>query len=365
MLRVGILGGGQLGWMSILEGRKLGFKFYVLEDKENAPACRVADRCFKSHQVEEFVNSCDVITYEFEHIKEKILEKCESKLIPNIQALYLKKSRINEKLFLKKHGFPMPEFLVVKRDEIPEALQSFKLPAVVKAEKLGYDGKGQYRVKELKDANEIIKNHGKEERFIIEEFIEFKAEISCIGVRDKEGNVQFYPQPFNKHEEGILVYNYVPFTKAKKAEEITKKIMELLDIVGVFTVEFFLLKDGRVLVNEFAPRVHNTGHWTLDGAYTSQFENLLRAITGFPIGSTNLKTPSGMVNILGKSFEELPIKEMLSVEGTKLYWYGKEKKPRRKVGHVNVVGVSKEEVIEKINKVFQLLKGSREKLPVT
>ncbi|AAC06567.1 5-(carboxyamino)imidazole ribonucleotide synthase [Aquifex aeolicus] len=363
MLTVGILGGGQLGWMTILEGRKLGFKFHVLEDKENAPACRVADRCFRTGQISEFVDSCDIITYEFEHIKDEVLEKCESKLIPNPQALYVKKSRIREKLFLKKHGFPVPEFLVIKRDEIIDALKSFKLPVVIKAEKLGYDGKGQYRIKKLEDANQVVKNHDKEESFIIEEFVKFEAEISCIGVRDREGKTYFYPQPFNKHEEGILIYNYVPYAKLKEAEEITKRLMELLDIVGVFTVEFFLLKDGRVLINEFAPRVHNTGHWTLDGAYTSQFENLLRAITEMPLGSTELKLPSGMVNILGKSYEEIPLKEILSVEGAKLYWYGKEKKPRRKVGHVNVVGRSKEEVVEKVERVFTLLKGSREKLP--
>ncbi|RUM32405.1 MAG: 5-(carboxyamino)imidazole ribonucleotide synthase [Aquifex sp.] len=365
MLRVGILGGGQLGWMTILEGKKLGFKFYVLEDKENAPACRVADKCFKSSQVKDFVNSCDVITYEFEHIEDEILEKCEDKLIPNPQALYVKKSRIREKLFLKKHDFPVPEFIVVKRDELPDAIRSFKLPAVIKAERLGYDGKGQYRIKRTEDLQEILKNHGKEESFVIEEFVEFEAEISCIGVRDREGNTYFYPQPFNKHEEGILVYNHVPYVKVKEAQEITRKLMELLNIVGVFTVEFFLLKDGRVLINEFAPRVHNTGHWTLDGAYTSQFENLLRAITDLPLGSTELKLPSGMVNILGKSYEELPLKEILSVEGAKLYWYGKEKRPRRKVGHVNVVGKDEKEVIQKVKKIFSLLKGSREKLPAT
>jgi len=365
MLRVGILGGGQLGWMTILEGKKLGFEFFVLEDKEDAPACRIADRCFHSYEVEEFYRLCDVITYEFEHIRDEILEKVEDKLIPNPEALLLKKSRIKEKSFLKKEGFPTPEFFIVKRDEIPQALEKIGLPAVVKAEKLGYDGKGQYRIKDLKEVEEIFRNHGKDESFIVEEFIDFSAEFSCIGVRDKEGNVFFYPQPFNKHEGGILIYNYVPFKEFKKAKEITQKLMERLKIVGVFTVEFFLLKNGEILINEFAPRVHNTGHWTLDGAFVSQFENLVRAITELPLGSTELKLPSGMVNLLGVDINEIPLKEILSIKGAKLYWYGKRKRSKRKVGHINLVGESTEEIKEKVGKVLKLLIGSEAELPVS
>ncbi|GAB6066334.1 5-(carboxyamino)imidazole ribonucleotide synthase [Aquifex pyrophilus] len=361
MFKVGILGGGQLGWMTILEGRKLGYTFYVLEDKEDAPACRIADGCFRSSELEEFYKRCDVITYEFEHIRDEIIERVGDKLL-NSEALFIKKSRKREKKFLKEKGFPVPRFEVVKRDELYEAIEEIGLPAVVKAEKLGYDGKGQYRIEKKEDINEVIKNHGRDEWFVVEEFIEFDAEISCIGVRNREGDVLFYPQPFNKHESGILLYNYVPFVYVREAEEITKRLMEELNYVGVFTVEFFLLKNG-VLINEFAPRVHNTGHWTLDGAYTSQFENLLRALTDLPLGSTEMKTPSGMVNILGKDISEIPLKEILSIEGTKLYWYGKKARPRRKVGHINVVGKEEEEVKEKIKTIVELLRGSGVKLP--
>ncbi len=361
MLEIGILGGGQLGWMTILEGRKLGYTFYVLEDKEDAPACRIADRCFRSYEIEKFYERCDVITYEFEHIEDRIIEKVGNKLL-NLEALFIKKSRIREKKFLKDKGFPVPRFVVVKRDELYEAVDEIGLPAVAKAEKLGYDGKGQYRIEKKEDINEVVKNHERDEWFIVEEFIEFEAEISCIGVRNKEGEVLFYPQPFNKHENGILLYNYVPFAYIKEAQDITQKLMEELNYIGVFTVEFFLLKNGKVLINEFAPRVHNSGHWTLDGAYTSQFENFLRALTDLPLGSTAIKTPSGMVNILGRDISEIPIRDILSVEGTKIYWYGKKKKPRRKMGHINVVG-KEEEVKERIRTIVELLRGSEVKLP--
>ena len=354
-MNVGILGGGQLGWMTILEGRKLGFNFFVLEDKEDAPACRVADRCFKSSQVDEFYKLCDVITYEFEHISDDIVEKVQDKLLPNPQALFIKKSRIREKNFIKKLGLPAPEFREATTETLKEKVLEIGLPAVVKAETLGYDGKGQYLVKELKDLEQIFRNHGKEDRFIVEQFINFRSEVSCIGVRNKEGELKFYPIPFNKHTEGILLYNYVPYESLKEAEEITATLMEELNIIGVFTVEFFLLEDGKILINEFAPRVHNTGHWSLDGAFTSQFENLLRAITGLPIGSTELKVPTAMVNILGLDIKEIETEEILKIEGTKLYWYGKKKKPRRKVGHINIQDKDVENLQYKIQKVLKLL----------
>ena len=354
-MNVGILGGGQLGWMTILEGRKFGFNFFVLEDKEDAPACRVADKCFKSSEVDEFYKLCDVITYEFEHIKDEIIDKVQNKLRPNPQALFIKKSRIREKNFIKKLGLPAPKFQEATTRTLKEAVKEIGLPAVVKAETLGYDGKGQYLLKEVKDLEQILKNHGEEDRFIVEEFVEFTSEISCIGIRNKKGELKFYPIPFNKHTEGILLYNYVPYKSLREAEEITATLMEELDIVGVFTVEFFLLEDEKILINEFAPRVHNTGHWSLDGAFTSQFENLLRAITGLPLGSTELKVPTAMVNILGLDIEEIEKEEILKLGGTKIYWYGKKKKPRRKVGHINIQDKDVESLQYKVQKVLKLL----------
>lgn len=358
-MNVGILGGGQLGWMTILEGRKLGFNFFVLEDKEDAPACRVADRCFKSSELEEFYKVCDVITYEFEHINDEIIRRVEDKLLPNPRALYIKKSRIREKNFLKKLGLPVPKFREATTKTLREALLEVGLPAVVKAETLGYDGKGQYLVKELSELERILKNHKEGERFVVEEFVKFTSEVSCIGVRNERGEKKFYPVPFNKHAEGILLYNYAPYKSLKEAVEITESLMEELEVVGVFTVEFFVLENGKLMINEFAPRVHNTGHWTLDGAYTSQFENLVRAITGLPLGSTELKVPTAMVNILGLDIEEIDKEEILKLEGTKIYWYGKSKKPRRKMGHINIQDKDLESLQNKIQKVLNLLYSAK------
>jgi len=349
--------------MMILEGRKLGYRFYVLEDKQDAPACRVADGCFRSSEVEKFVSRCDVITYEFEHIQDDILKKAEKKLVPSPEALLIKRSRVEEKRFLRDNRFPVPRFVVAKREELKEAVRSVGLPAVLKAERLGYDGKGQYRVMSEEDVKRVEENHLPGERFVVEEFVPFVAEFSVIGVRDSSGRVLFYPQPFNKHEEGILIYNYVPAYNLREAEEICGRLMSLLNFVGTMAVEFFLLPSGEILVNEFAPRVHNTGHWTLDGADTSQFENHLRAITSLPLGSTRMKSPSGMVNLIGVELGDIPLEKILQIEGTKLYWYGKRKRPKRKVGHINVCAPTKDELLLRLSELLNLIGVSKEALP--
>lgn len=356
-MKVGILGGGQLGWMTILEGKKLGFNFFVLDSDPHAPASRIADRWFSPEEVDEFVRLCDVITYEFEHIEEEVLQRAEGKTIPNLTALRLKRSRGEEKNFLYKHGYPVANFRRGKLSQLKELLQEIGFPAVVKCEKLGYDGKGQYRVFREEDIEVILENHSEEESFVVEEFIDFQGEVSAVGVRDSEGNIKVFPITENIHDEGILLYNRTAerLTYEKEIVSIVSQLLEDLKIVGLLAVEFFVTKEHKVLINEFAPRPHNTGHYTLDGCYTSQFENLLRAITGLPLGSTKLKASTGMVNILGMSLEELPMEEILRIEGTKIYWYGKEKKPRRKVGHINVVSRNESQTEEKLEKLLRII----------
>ncbi len=354
-MRVGILGGGQLGWMTILEGRKLGFDFFVLDPDPKAPASRVADRWFPPEQVEDFIRHCHVITYEFEHLQEDILEKVYDLTTPSLNVLEIKRSRIREKEFYRRKGYPTAEFSVAGWAELRERIESFGLPCVVKSERLGYDGKGQYRVYYLEDVGQVLKNHSQNERFLVERFVDFSFEFSLIGVRDKKGNSRLYPLTVNQHEGGILLYNQTRNLSVKEAEEIVLSLMEDLDLVGLVAVEFFYTWDGRVLINEFAPRPHNTGHYSLDGSYTSQFENLLRAICGLPLGSTRLKVPSGMVNILGLSLEDMDLQSLLSIEGTRLYWYGKEKKPRRKMGHINIVASTEQELEEKLERIVSSL----------
>ncbi|MFN3598225.1 MAG: 5-(carboxyamino)imidazole ribonucleotide synthase [Aquificaceae bacterium] len=354
-MRIGILGGGQLGWMTILEGRRFGFDFFVLDHDPKASGSKIADRWFPPEEVEEFIRECDVITYEFEHIEERVLEKVYDLTTPSLSLLELKRSKIREKEFYRKNGYPTVDFVVADGKTLRERVKAFGFPCMVKAERLGYDGKGQYRVYYEEDIERVLKNHSQEEKFLVERLIDFSFEFSLIGVRDKKGSRQVYPLTINHHERGILLYNFTRSLSIKEAEDILLSLMEDLNLVGLLAVEFFYTWDGRVLINEFAPRPHNTGHYTLDGCYTSQFENLLRAICGLPLGSTRLKSPSGMVNILGLSLEEIDLGSLLSIEGTKLYWYGKDKKPRRKMGHINLVAKTEQELEEKMEKVVNLI----------
>ncbi|WP_457601615.1 5-(carboxyamino)imidazole ribonucleotide synthase [Hydrogenivirga sp.] len=356
-MNVGILGGGQLGWMTILEGRKLGFRFFVLDKNPEAPASRVADVWFPPDRVDEFYRTSDVITYEFEHIEEDILLRVEDKVLPSLEAVRLKINRGEEKSFLYRHGYPIAPFRRGKLSELEGMVREIGTPAVVKSERLGYDGKGQYKVNRLEDLREVYRNHSQEEIFVVEEFVDFVREVSAVGVRDSQGHVKVFPITENVHEEGILLFNRTLDRTPCEREVVgmVAQLLEELKIVGLLAVEFFITKDGRVLINEFAPRPHNTGHYTLDGSYTSQFENLLRALTGLPLGSTKLKLPTGMVNILGIAKEDLPIGEVLQVEGAKLYWYGKERKPRRKMGHVNVVSKDESRLMEKLRDLLRII----------
>lgn len=346
--------------MTVLEGRKLGFEFLVLEEKPDSPACKVADACFSYDKVDEFLRWCHVVTFEFEHIPDYILEKVYPVALPSVEVLELKKSRIKEKSFYKRMGYPVPSFRIAQGKELPSLLRDVCLPVVVKRDVMGYDGKGQYVVNHPQDA-QVIATSYPHEWFLVEDWVDFAMEFSIIGVRDKSGRVLLYPPTVNFHQQGILLYNKTASLEVKEAQDILHHLMEDLGIVGVLAVEFFYTKDGKVLINEMAPRVHNTGHYTLDGCYTSQFENLVRAVTGLPLGSTSLKCPAGMVNILGLGLEDLDLHFLLSVEGAKLYWYSKSKKPRRKMGHINVVGRTEEEVEYKINRLLEMYHVLEEK----
>jgi 5-(carboxyamino)imidazole ribonucleotide synthase len=357
-MNIGIIGDGQLGWMTIFESRKLNYNFFVLGNNVDAPASRIADKFFRYEEVDDFLKICDEVVFEFEHIPEFVFKKLKNH--PNFNALKIKRSRIIEKNFLSEKGYPVAKFSYAYGHSLKEKIKEFSLPVVIKAETLGYDGKGQYVIKREIDLNEIFKNHSLNESFIIEEFIDFKYEVSAIGVRDKKGNTRVYPISFNFHKEGILIYNYVPFIENREIEKMVISLMEDLGVVGLLAVEFFIDKNGNPVINEFAPRPHNTGHWTMDGAYTSQFENLIRAVSGLPIGSTDLKVPTGMVNILGKSLDDLDIEEILKIEGTELYWYGKSKKEKRKMGHINIVSNNVESLEIKLNKVINLIKNLAE-----
>lgn len=349
-LKIGILGGGQLGWMMILEGRKFPLSFYVLEKDFNSPACLIADRYYSPEQYKEFVEECDIITYEFEHVYDKALEYADEKgkLIPSLEVVMLKRERHREKLYYKNNGFPTPRFEIAEDGE--EALkitkQEFNGFAVLKQSRGGYDGKNQYFIKgDLKNFDFI---KGIKEKFVVEEYINFDYEASVIISRS-ENEIKSYPATFNYNERGILIYNYGPIEK-EELLNIAEKLAFSINYRGTMAVEF-MIKDEEIYINEFAPRVHNSGHYTLDASFVSQFENHIRAIIGLELGSTEVFCFAGMVNILGKkeiSYEVLKY--------GKLYWYGKrEAWKRRKMGHVNVIGKSLEEVKWKIEKLMDLI----------
>jgi len=358
-LRVGILGGGQLGWMMILEGRKYPLAFYVLDSPE-APACRVADKCFKLEEYKELVDSVDVVTFEFEHVYGEALRYAneKDKLLPGIESVELKRERWKEREFLRRAGVPTPRYyLAYSVDEVAKLLKNeFNFYGVVKESRLGYDGKGQYFIKSQSDFEKARDYLAKvRDVFVVEEYVDFDYEASIILVRDQRKNFACYPPTYNRNEKGVLVYNYGPLRDGgitAQMAEVAKKIALALDYVGVMAVEFFV-KSERVFVNEIAPRVHNTGHYTLDAAHISQFEQHLRAITGLGHGSTELTSCGGMVNVLGLPLESIPI-EVLRYG--KLYWYGKrEVRKRRKMGHINIVDSNVESVKAKVEKVLSIL----------
>lgn len=356
-IRIGILGGGQLGWMMILENRKYPLSFFVV-DSPDAPACRVADRCFKPDEYKEMIDSVDVVTFEFEHVHGEALRYAyeSGKLIPSIDSVELKRQRWRERVFYREHGIPTPRFFIAQDlDEVLRiARNEFNYRCVIKQSTGGYDGKGQFFIKSRGDLENSVNIIARiSDVFIVEEFVEFDYEASVIAVRGLNGDFRVYPPTYNYNEKGILVYNYGPVhseSVAAKMVEIAKRLTDALNYVGVMGIEFFVRGD-EVLVNEFAPRVHNTGHYTLDAAFTSQFENHVRALLGIELGETKLLRCGGMVNILG-----LPNPPLEVLKYGKIYWYGKkEARKRRKMGHVNVVGETVEEVKNRIDKIMGIL----------
>lgn len=358
-MRIGILGGGQLGWMMILEGRRYPLTFYVV-DHLSAPACRLADKCFNFDEYKDMVEIADIVTYEFEHLPYEVLRYAEEKgkLIPRLDVVELKHERWRERMFFKKLSIPIPKFFITEDPlEVLKLVRNeFNYLAVVKQSKGGYDGKGQFFIKSRNDFEQIYDAIAKiRDVFIVEEYVEFDYEASIVLARNHNNEIQLYPPTYNMNVKGILVYNYGPLRNeivAKKMSDIAVEIATKLNYVGVMAIEFFV-KDGEVMVNEFAPRVHNTGHYTLDVANVSQFEQHIRAVIGIGLAEVEILSPGGMVNILGLSLNSIPV-EVLKIG--KIYWYGKnEVRRRRKMGHINIIGKNVEEVEEKIRHVTKLL----------
>jgi len=343
-VRIGILGGGQLGRMLALAGHPLGHSFVVLTPDAGAPAAAVAETIVAPYDdpraLDELASKSDVITYEWENVPAAVVERlAESVPVhPSAKALRVTSDRLSEKELFTRLGIPTVPFRPVDAaSQMDDAVRHIGLPSVLKTRRFGYDGKGQRVLRRGKDVEGAFTGLGGG-ALLLEGFVDFRRELSIVAVRGKSGEVAFYPLVENRHEGGILRFTRAPAPELdeghqERAEAYARAILEELDYVGVLALELF--DDGvDLLANEIAPRVHNSGHWTIEGAETSQFENHLRAITGAPLGSTAPRGESAMINVIGA----LPDAErVLAVPGAYLHLYGKSPRPGRKLGHVTVV----------------------------
>lgn len=353
MNTVGIVGSGQLGWMMILEGRKLGLEFNVLGNSPSDPASRIADRFYTPDQYGEFIRDSDSITYEFEHVDRNILQMAESagKLSPPLLAVDLKMDRSKEKDFLDSIGVPIAPYRVAENPDEAKSLASGFEKAMIKQCFEGYDGKGQAVVSD----GRMVTSTGIKGKCIVEEFIDYDFEASIICYRNGNGETGYYAPSLNFNSHGMLVYNECPIADYGMPG-IASTILSSLDYVGVMGIEFFI-RDNTALVNEISPRVHNSGHHTLMGSSVSQFEQHVRILADMPVNPPVLYTPSGIVNVVG-SVDHAKITEIMRRENTKPYIYGKSERRRRKLGHINVTAENTEKLHAEIAEIRDMLYGN-------
>lgn len=352
--RIGILGAGQLGRMLALAGYPLGLHFRLMDTSPDAPAGQMAELVTGSFDdalaLAHFADGLSVATYEFENVpvqSAKILEERVA-VYPPPKALEVSQDRLAEKTFFNRLGIPTPGFMQVNSPEDLElALNQMGCPAVLKTRRMGYDGKGQAvlrRAEEIPSAWQTVNGSA----LILEQFITFQREVSILAVRGITGQTAFYPLVENHHQDGILRLSIPTDTQSHSLERVllqglaqdyATRVLEALNYVGVLAIEFFEV-DGKLVANEMAPRVHNSGHWTIEGAQTSQFENHLRAIAGLPLGSTELRGYCAMLNLIGSVPEP---RDVLAISGAHLHLYDKAPRPGRKLGHITICAASEPE----------------------
>ena len=374
MTTVGILGGGQLARMLALSGAPLGLRFLVLDSTVDACASQFVPMVVGDYRDEaalaEFAGRVDVATFDFENVPAESAQWLADRIpvFPNPRALAVAQDRLAEKSLFRKLGIPVPAFAdIITRADLDAAITELGAPCILKTRRLGYDGKGQFRIKSAKDADAAWVSLGTQAAsvgLILEAFVPFQREVSVIAVRGRDGEFQTWPITENWHENGILAASLAPAAVdaalADKAVAHARRIAEALDYVGVFALELFL-KDGEFLANEMAPRVHNSGHWTIEGAETSQFQNHLRAVLGLPLGSTRALGQSCMLNWIG----ELPASQ--AVLGNACgHWhdYGKSPRVGRKVGHATFRSDRADELADTLERVGHALGREAQVAPV-
>lgn len=358
-MKIGILGGGQLARMLALAGYPLGLDFVVLEPAEDACAAPLAGHLQAAYDdpkaLEALAGQVDLVTYEFESVPADAVEQLGASLpvYPPANALATARDRNNEKNLFNELGIETAPFAEVHDlAGLEQAVEQVGLPSVLKTRTLGYDGKGQQVIRPGDSLEAAWKAVG-EVPCVLEGFVDFDREVSIIAVRSVSGELAFYPLAENVHEDGILRLSTSLHDDSHQplAEDYAQRVLERLDYVGVLAIEFFQV-GARLLANEMAPRVHNSGHWTIEGAETSQFENHLRAILGLPLGGTAPQGHAAMVNLIGDLPDE---KAVLAVENAHLHLYGKAPRAGRKIGHVTLRESSAERLHAALDSLYKIL----------
>jgi 5-(carboxyamino)imidazole ribonucleotide synthase len=341
-MRIGILGAGQLGRMMALAGYPLGLQFTFFDRTRDTPGAQLAEiitgEFDDSTLLRKLAGQCDCLTFDWENVPVEPLRKlgCDTPVQPPLLALETGQDRLSEKQLFGQLGIPTAAYAAVDSlEDLGQAAGKLGFPCLLKTRRLGYDGKGQYLLRGEGDLVPAWESLGGTP-LILEQFVHFDYEVSQIAARSTRGEAAYYPLARNVHKDGILHYSIAPWADpelAARAREYLERLMTHFSYAGILTVEFFVC--GRKLIaNEMAPRVHNSGHWTIEGAHTSQFENHLRAIVGLPLGDPSARGHSAMVNLLG-AMPALP--SLLELQGAHVHDYGKSPRPLRKIGHCTLV----------------------------
>jgi 5-(carboxyamino)imidazole ribonucleotide synthase len=369
---IGVLGAGQLGRMLALAGYPLGLCFRFFDSAHEAPVRDLAEihtaEFDDEAALDRFAAGLDVATFEFENVPVEAVRRLARRVpvYPPPVALEVSQDRLTEKMFFRQLGIPTTPLTTVQtRPDLDRAVAEIGCPAILKTRRMGYDGKGQALIRDRAGAEQAwqtvvssarwreIENAG----LILEGFVEFDREVSQIAVRSRTGELAYYPLVENHHAGGMLRLSLAPAPELtlaleQLARDHARHVLERLDYVGVLAIEFFQ-QGNQLIANEMAPRVHNSGHWTIEGAQTSQFENHLRAVLGLPLGSADARGPCAMLNIIG---EAPPLASVLAVPGAHVHLYGKKPRPGRKIGHLTICAATMDELRRRIEEVREMVR---------
>lgn len=374
MTTVGILGGGQLARMMALSGAPLGLRFLVLDTVADACAGQFAPMVVGDYTdqvaLAEFATRVDVATFDFENVPAESARWLTARVpvFPNPRALATAQDRLAEKTLFREQGIPVPPFSAIDtREQLQAAVAEIGTPCILKTRRLGYDGKGQFRIKSPGDVDAAWGALGAQAAkvgLILEGFVAFQRELSVVAVRGRDGEFRAWPLTENWHVDGVLSASLAPAQVDDALHDTAlahaRRLAEALDYVGVFALELFC-RDGELLANEMAPRVHNSGHWTIEGSETSQFQNHLRAVLGMPLGDTRMVGHACMLNWLGEMPEAAPV---LREAGGHWHDYGKSPREGRKVGHTTLRAESPQELAEALRRVGDALARQSQVAPV-